>query len=1188
MASGALCSTRERRFAGIHARVAGLARGGRERPRGNVTADVIRADSETLRFTRDGQRLLLREEDRLSVVELPEGEERPLPGGGERGGFDGLRSFAGFEDELWVVAGTEALRLHRFSPRGEPVGQPLPLSGEVSDGRLETAPFGAAAALWTGSSPCEVRFDGGRLVAEPIAPGADLLLPLSPGKRLELREGVLVRREGDAEVALPAAVFAAGDVVQAGAVVLDERSAAVLVRRDEVVWLLAIALPSGLVQHRLKFAAVRAARFSSARGHAVLQLDERRVTVVDLRFGRSLKTWDEPSELLDFAVDPLGRSLVLRRSDGAGGSEVFFGSYRDVLGQAGGRGGARTSPAATTQPSPADSSDDANEADAAAEGTEAGAEPSRRGASDGGDEEPARGDDAGRTATAAEPAAGPGGLGRRSDAAGGPARSLGRVNLPRGAGAARGTLGGPALPSRATLKADAEPDAAGAQPGGDEPHEADGDAPPVRPPTRLGPPGLRPGLRAPLLPRKGPTPGIAPASPARPSLLRNPPRDPPPSPLVDGPRAARAAAGVASPARAAPSRLASPASPSAAASTARSGAGPSRQSAAGKADPAGVSGSAVEAGLALVEAMCAASEATDGADAGEPAWKAVDAARDALRALPRSSPIGALASQLGLDGLAEEVVLIAAAPWLRPQLAQRFGALGGTVSGEATLLLLSRLLPEHAATELLAALSTSAPLRRHGVIDELPHPGAPLRLHAQVIERLRGVPVDEPGTHGLLVVPAEPPLLDELTLPEGLAEGLLPRFAGSPRLQLRGRAGSGRKSLLGALAAAHGRRVCFLDVRAPELLGSDGPARLAAALREAALRGLLPCVVGLDERARGDGGGAWSATVASHAGALLAASGPAAAPLPGLVAVDVAPLPTALHRDVVRRALSAQQLPEEPAEALAARLAAGPGVLFRAAEAAASHEWLERGGDGERDAEAAVVGAYKRLRAARLTPGRTYLQPAPWRPALFPQVTEDGLCTLRARLLDARGGAGGASALLSGSRGSGRRLAATTVAAALALDVHEVSAAALGSDVESATGRLASLLEVAAEGELLVLVTGAEELLSRPCPTLLELLHTPPAPLLLSVSRDEQVADAARDALALRVPFPPPDAATREALWRLHLPAGAAIDPAAIAHHELDGGAIRDAASHAAALAAAEGVAPTMAHVTRALRLAWR
>ena len=71
-------------------------------------------------FTRDGRYVMLQGGDALSVVELDnDGAERSLP-------CPGLRDFAAFDDEMWVVAGTPPV-LRRHSPGGAQLGRELPL-----------------------------------------------------------------------------------------------------------------------------------------------------------------------------------------------------------------------------------------------------------------------------------------------------------------------------------------------------------------------------------------------------------------------------------------------------------------------------------------------------------------------------------------------------------------------------------------------------------------------------------------------------------------------------------------------------------------------------------------------------------------------------------------------------------------------------------------------------------------------------------------------------------------------------------------------------------------------------------------------------------------------------------------------------------------------------------------------------
>ena len=73
------------------------------------------------------------------------------------------------------------------------------------------------------------------------------------------------------------------------------------------------------------------------------------------------------------------------------------------------------------------------------------------------------------------------------------------------------------------------------------------------------------------------------------------------------------------------------------------------------------------------------------------------------------------------------------------------------------------------------------------------------------------------------------------------------------------------------------------------------------------------------------------------------------------------------------------------------------------------------------------------------------------------------------------------------------------------------------------------------------------------------------------------------------IEFPFPDEVARSRLWRLHLPAGAPINEAVETDNlaresELTGGQIRNAALHAAFLAASESSAITLEHIASAVQ----
>src|SRR5262249_55818195 len=82
-------------------------------------------------------------------------------------------------------------------------------------------------------------------------------------------------------------------------------------------------------------------------------------------------------------------------------------------------------------------------------------------------------------------------------------------------------------------------------------------------------------------------------------------------------------------------------------------------------------------------------------------------------------------------------------------------------------------------------------------------------------------------------------------LPALLVELAMPRSDALARIVLRGRAGSGRRTVAAALAARAGRALGLVEVRA-DRRGEPSEQRLAQDLREAHLRGWLPCVSSCD------------------------------------------------------------------------------------------------------------------------------------------------------------------------------------------------------------------------------------------------------------------------------------------------------------------------------------------------------
>jgi hypothetical protein len=186
---------------------------------------------------------------------------------------------------------------------------------------------------------------------------------------------------------------------------------------------------------------------------------------------------------------------------------------------------------------------------------------------------------------------------------------------------------------------------------------------------------------------------------------------------------------------------------------------------------------------------------------------------------------------------------------------------------------------------------------------------------------------------------------------------------------------------------------------------------------------------------------------------------------------------------------------------------------------------------------------------------------------------------------------GGLKVLLTGELGTGRRLATRTLARELGIDVLEVEADHFAAgDPDGWAGAMEVQLAAALDSKLLFV--GRVEALfgaSRHADSahrrdlgperteLLRRIDTHPGLIVFSSQLRGRVAPELLELLDFEIDLPFPDAEARRRLWRLHLRAGAAIDPATLdwiaENFQLSGGSIAGAVSFAARSAAADGEA---------------
>jgi hypothetical protein len=589
-----------------------------------------------------------------------------------------------------------------------------------------------------------------------------------------------------------------------------------------------------------------------------------------------------------------------------------------------------------------------------------------------------------------------------------------------------------------------------------------------------------------------------------------------------------------------------------------------------------------------------------------------------------ATPVGELAIEHGLSPLAVDILLTIAAPALWSEAARLYGILandpGRALVDEA---LVEQILGTRATRhELAAELDLRSPLVRLGIVTieaSRARPFAGLEVAPIVLARLRReVPDLGPG----LTARSSERALEELAIAPNVIATALTALARSPspaRIAVRGRPGSGRRTLIASIAAEAGRALGILEV--PVLPRTEqGLARaVRAGLRRAQLAGLLPCLVGLEEIAFGDRDSreAIVEVLRAHPGplAIVLPAGEAAPLDAGHVTIDLPVLAESERLVVWRSALGDAGLPTAAATTLAARYRIGPGVVYRAIAAT-----VERT-RGDADAGEPVVEIERYIRQTRDSRIGAHAQRVErlgtWDSLVLPGDVLDSLHELVARVQHRQtvfetwgmdrtmATSRGLTALFSGPPGTGKTMVAGVIARELGLDLYRVDVSKLVSKWVGETERnLASIFDAAEDGQVILLFDEADSLFAKRTEVrssndryanlevnyLLQRLDTFEGIAILTTNANSAIDPAFKRRMSFRLSFPFPDEDTREQLWRAHLPPELPISgPLALdklAHkYTLSGGYIRNACLRAAFLAARDGTMLSQQHLDRAVAL---
>ncbi len=593
----------------------------------------------------------------------------------------------------------------------------------------------------------------------------------------------------------------------------------------------------------------------------------------------------------------------------------------------------------------------------------------------------------------------------------------------------------------------------------------------------------------------------------------------------------------------------------------------------------------------------------------DPRWRALD------------TPVGALASEFGLGDRAVEILIVIAAASLRGEIARLYGILGNDAGRAAVdeLLVHQVLASRHAREDLASELDPSSPLVRLGIVQvatKRARPFAELTVEPVILDRLRAV-VPDPGVATTIrATMCEPSALDipRVTLIAACSELAKPP-TGPARIVVRGRIGSGRRTLMASLAGAAGRDLAVIDGLALPRTADAFVAELARALRRAQLAGLVPCILHLadvtfDEHAGRD---VAAETLRLHPGPIaIVASHDATVPFAaGHIAIELPMLPETERRDVWARVLAEAGLRVADLDVLAARYKIGSGVIRRAVAAASSNPETD-------DASPAIEAFIRQTRDTRLGQyAKRVERLASWSSVVLPPDILDSLRELIARVRHGKtvfetwgmsrtmATSRGLTALFQGQPGTGKTLVAGVIARELGLDLYQVDLSKVMSKWIGETERnLSTIFDAAEDGQVVLLFDEADSLFAKRTEVrssndryanlevnyLLQRLDSFEGIAVLTTNVGTSIDQAFKRRMSFRLSFPFPDEETREQLWRAHLPpelpiVGPLTLDALARKYQLSGGYIRNACLRAAFLAAQDETPLHQRHLDRAVTL---
>lgn len=612
----------------------------------------------------------------------------------------------------------------------------------------------------------------------------------------------------------------------------------------------------------------------------------------------------------------------------------------------------------------------------------------------------------------------------------------------------------------------------------------------------------------------------------------------------------------------------------------------------------------------------AASRVAEANEALEAAEGALRGARSAIG--DRLTPLDVLCAEHGISRTGERVLVAIAAHALWGELARLYGILAND-SSRATCdehLLWQLLGDSIPRRDIAKELDSQSPLVRDGLvrISDRPRPFQALAVNPIVVKLLAGAEIDIAGELGITCVAATV-TLENFLAPAVVIERAIAEIAAAPsnaaRVVVRGRTGSGRRTLLAAFAQLAGRTLATID--AAMLVREKRLAMLPAQLQHANLCGWLPCVDGLDAISSEDEQS--RDTVRSmlrthHGPVTLRLAHHVTPPLdPGYTLIDLPTSSISERANQWATSLATRGLAVKDADSIAARYTIGAGTIERIAAAVSRTPG--------RDVDVAIDDAMRQHIDTKIGAVASRVTRLPdWSQVVLPAEIKDSITELLARarhrrtVYDAWGfdrvmtSSRGLTALFQGGPGTGKTLVASAIAQDLGLDLYRVDLSRIMSKwIGETEQNLGKLFDAAEEGHALILFDEADSLFGKRTEVrtsndryanlevnyLLQRLDTFEGVAVLTTNFGTAIDPAFKRRLSCRLTFPFPDDDARELLWRVHLPEklprAGKFDLAALARrYRMSGGYIRNAALRAAFLAADEKSPLTQDHLERAVR----